>query len=142
MLNRRKETLAFIEFPKKNGIREQWLEFFKECGKDISTIKSTTAICSEHFKPDDFMKYLRNKILNENAVPSIVVNRLKYAKKAVPEVLAQFVNHSKHGVCLQGVSPLPDEPELELVYSEPSTIEEAYTVNKPKTDSITLVMIT
>lgn len=37
-----------------------------------------------------------------------------------------------HGVCLQGVSPLPDEPELELVYSEPSTSKEAYTVNKLK----------
>jgi len=31
-----------------------------------------------------------------------------------------------------GVSPLPDEPELELVNSEPSTSNETYTVNKPK----------
>jgi len=67
-----------LRISKKDGIREQWLKFFKECGKDISTTKLTSAICYEHFKPEDFIKYLRNKTLHENNVPSIVVNRLKY----------------------------------------------------------------
>lgn len=63
---------------KKGGICDQWLNFIKDCGKDISKVKLTTAICSEHFKPDDFMKYVKNKTLNENAVPSVVVDRVKY----------------------------------------------------------------
>jgi len=38
---------------------------------------------------------------------------------------------------VQGVSPLPNEPELELVYSEPSTSNETYTVNKSKVNKKT-----
>jgi len=54
------------------------LNFFKECGEDLSKVKLTIAICSEHFKEDDFMKYVRNKTLHENAENPSVVNRVKY----------------------------------------------------------------
>lgn len=72
------QNIFIFSVPKKDGIHDQWLNFFKECGKDFAKVKSTTAICSEHFEPDDFMKYFRNKTLHENAVPSVVVNRVKY----------------------------------------------------------------
>lgn len=37
-----------------------------------------------------------------------------------------------HTEVIEGVSPLPDESELDHIHNQPSTSAEIYTVNKPK----------
>lgn len=63
--------------PRKN----QWIQFFQDCGADTTKIKPSTSICSEHFISDCFKNYVRSKLLKEDAVPSIVVKRLKYVSE-------------------------------------------------------------
>lgn len=37
-----------------------------------------------------------------------------------------------HTECIEGVSPLPDESELDQIHNQPSTSTGSYTVNKQK----------
>jgi len=58
--------------------KHQWIQFFVDCDADLTKVKPYTTICSEHFNSYCFKKYVRVKLLKEDAVPSIIVNRLKH----------------------------------------------------------------
>lgn len=71
----------YFRLPTDEPRKQQWIQFFVDCHADPTKVKPSTAICSEHFNSDCFKKYVRVKLLKEDAVPSIIVNRLKYVSE-------------------------------------------------------------
>lgn len=67
--------------PKTENLRKSWINFFNECGADVSYITLHTKICSLHFDKDSFIKYARTTLLKDNAVPSVLVDRLKHVSQ-------------------------------------------------------------
>ncbi|XP_029343204.1 THAP domain-containing protein 1-like isoform X1 [Acyrthosiphon pisum] len=110
----KKTDVSFHRLPADEPRKRQWIQFFEDCGADTTKIKPLTSICSEHFDSDCFKNYVRSKLLKEDAIPSIVVKRLKYAKTTVPEVKVSISDTSTstclEGVELEGFGKLPDLP--------------------------------
>lgn len=57
-----------FKFPKDEQAKEQWA---KQCKIDIKQIKSSSQICSKHFKPDNFEPNRKKATLKSTAIPTI-----------------------------------------------------------------------
>ncbi|CAI6366709.1 unnamed protein product [Macrosiphum euphorbiae] len=110
--------ISFHQIPKNENHRAQWLDCIKKCGVDHLKTKPKSIICSEHFTMGCFKNYNRTKLLNETAVPSIVVNRVKSAKIEIPEVSCKLGSSNSNpcsvksiivdhdGIQMEGVQPI------------------------------------
>ncbi len=67
---------SYHRFPKEKTLQKLWLDC---CKRDDKISVESARICSNHFKPDDYERDLRNELLNipvrkilkQNAVPSL-----------------------------------------------------------------------
>jgi len=73
--------MFLFRLPTDESRKHQWIQFYLDCRADLAKVKPSTTICSEHFDRDCFKKYVRVKLLKEDAIPSIIVNRLKYVSE-------------------------------------------------------------
>ena len=70
------QVLSCFRLPKRDEIREKWLEFLQDCGKKTDVNKEYR-ICEIHFDPYDVIQGFSRKILRSTAVPSFNKNQVK-----------------------------------------------------------------
>lgn len=63
--------------PKVEHTKDQWLNIILQCGGKLEKLKSESVLCSAHFEQNCFLQYVRRKVLKENAIPTIIIKRIK-----------------------------------------------------------------
>ncbi|XP_025423183.1 THAP domain-containing protein 1-like [Sipha flava] len=130
----KKTDVSFHRLPADEPRKNQWIQFFQDCDADTIKIKPSTSICSEHFISDCFKNYVRSKLLKEDAVPSIVVKRLKYAKITVPQVKVSLSNTSTF-TCLEEIELKGFGKHPDLPCDKQSLTSDSFSLKRPFEES-------
>ncbi|XP_022161202.1 uncharacterized protein LOC111027226 isoform X2 [Myzus persicae] len=83
-------NITFHKFPSKESVREKWNNFLLENAVSPENVLKTSVICSLHFEQSCFVLDKSRKLLNKHSYPSIIVNRIKGAKKMCDETVTKY----------------------------------------------------
>ncbi|CAI6375525.1 unnamed protein product [Macrosiphum euphorbiae] len=136
----KKTDVSFHRLPADEPRKSEWIQFFEDSVADTKKIKPLTSIiCSEHFNSDCLKNYVRSKLLKEDAVPSFVVKRLKYAKITVPEVKVS-ISDTSTSTCLEGIELEGFGKHPDLPCDEPSSPSDSFNLKRPSEKSVDVMV--
>ncbi|KAF0743249.1 THAP domain-containing protein 1 B-like, partial [Aphis craccivora] len=99
----KEEHITFHRLPQSTVVQAQWLTFARENGIHESLLKpSISLFCSTHFTDSCFERYTNTTQLKLNAVPTIMIKRVKCAKILYPEI--EIPIHANEPLCIQSSS--------------------------------------
>ncbi|XP_027841626.2 uncharacterized protein LOC114122996 [Aphis gossypii] len=80
------ENISFHKFPVKNKfVRDKWKNFILKNKLNIQNINKYSVICSKHFVQACFVMKNNKTFLVKNAVPTIIISRIKGARNSHSE---------------------------------------------------------
>lgn len=69
---------VYFRFPSNSNIRKKWYSFVCENNLPTNEITKYSVICSSHFDKKHLITYKRARLIEQNAVPYIMISRQKY----------------------------------------------------------------
>ncbi|KAL4083816.1 hypothetical protein QTP88_029132 [Uroleucon formosanum] len=80
-------------------IHEKWIEFSRRYDEHRSIIvNEKSVVCSAHFAADSFNVYIKNTMLKSTAIPSLIIQRVRFAKLDYPEKTTNLHSEEKQKV--------------------------------------------
>lgn len=67
---------CYFRLINNDATRSKWNDFLVENKMDINKINKNSLICSAHFEPRCFVQYKNTKLLNRDAIPTMIITRI------------------------------------------------------------------
>ncbi|XP_046627385.1 THAP domain-containing protein 2-like [Neodiprion virginianus] len=133
---RRDERITFHVFPKRPDRRDAWIRFM---GRADYKPTPYSRLCSQHFTDSCFDRASTARVqLNNDAIPTIGISRLKYARMMQDEITERYLSPTTDSED----SDVPIADKIPLSNSEVSLKQiEVYNGQKPGSSRITLVKL-
>ncbi|KAL4126963.1 hypothetical protein QTP88_011161 [Uroleucon formosanum] len=95
----KENKITFHRYPKCPDIYEKWIEFSRRYDEHRSIIvNEKSVVCSAHFAADSFNVYIKNTMLKSTAIPSLIIQRVRFAKLDYPEKTTNLHSEEKQKV--------------------------------------------
>ncbi|KAL4088909.1 hypothetical protein QTP88_023992 [Uroleucon formosanum] len=95
----KENKITFHRCPKCPDIHEKWIEFSRRYDEHRSIIvNEKSVVCSAHFAADSFNVYIKNTMLKSTAIPSLIIQRVRFAKLDYPEKTTNLHSEEKQKV--------------------------------------------